>query len=95
LIDDIFRNNENKLTFVLINDFVIGSLFGAAVTNVSVIGLYATFVLAIGRFVRIFFDKISQRVIYEEMPNTDDLFDLCEGTKKKESTFFIIHNPFK
>ena len=61
------------------NDFVFGSLFGASISNISVIGLYATFVFAIGKFIRIFFDKISQRVIYEEMPNTDDLMDLCES----------------
>ena len=72
-------------------------MFGAAVTNVSVIGLYATFVLAIGRFVRIFFDKISQRVIYEEMPNTDDLFDLCEGKMNipKKIKNDIILSEFK
>ena len=34
---------------------------------------------AIGKFIRLFFDRISQRVIYEEMPNTDDLMDLCES----------------
>ena len=45
----------------------------------SIIGIYATLVYTVGKFVRIFFDKISQRVIYEEMPNPDDLFELCEG----------------
>jgi len=63
----------------LFNDFVFGSLFGASISNISVIGLYATFVFAIGKFIRLFFDRISQRVIYEEMPNTDDLMDLCES----------------
>jgi hypothetical protein len=45
----------------------------------SIIGLYATLVLAVGRFVRLFFDRLSQRVIYEEMPEPNDLFELCEG----------------
>jgi hypothetical protein len=45
----------------------------------SIIGIYATLVYTVGKFVRIFFDKISQRVIYEEMPNPNDLFELCEG----------------
>jgi hypothetical protein len=45
----------------------------------SIIGLYATLVLAVGRFVRIFFDRLSQRVIYEEMPEPNDIFELCEG----------------
>lgn len=61
-IDGLFKNSENSVTFVLINDFVFGSLFGASISNISVIGLYATFVFAIGKFIRIFFDKISQRV---------------------------------
>jgi len=60
---------------VLLNDFVFGSLFGASISNISVIGLYATFVFAIGKFIRLFFANISQRVIYEEMPKPD----LCES----------------
>lgn len=63
---------------VVMNDEVIGSLFGNAL-NLSVIGLYATIVIAIGRFIRLIFDRISQRVIYEEMPNTEQLFEICEG----------------
>ena len=43
------------------------------------VGLYTTMVLAIGGFLRMAFDKISQRIIYEEMPNPDKLFELCEG----------------
>ena len=44
-------------------------------------GLYATIVIAIGRFLRLAFDRISQRVIYEEMdPETvEQLFEICEG----------------
>ena len=64
---------------MLLNDFVFGSLFGASISNISVIGLYATFVFAIGKFIRLFFANISQRVIYEEMPKPDDLMDLCES----------------
>jgi len=45
----------------------------------SIIGIYATLVYTVGKFIRIFFDKISQRVIYEEMPEPNDLFELCEG----------------
>ena len=42
-------------------------------------GIYATLVWTVGKFIRIFFDKISQRVIYEEMPEPNELFELCEG----------------
>jgi hypothetical protein len=49
--------------------------------QLSVIGLYATIVFAIGRFLRLIFDRISQRVIYEEMEPevTEYLFEICEG----------------
>ena len=42
-------------------------------------GLYATIVVAIGRFLRLIFDRISQRVIYEEMNHIEQLFEICEG----------------
>lgn len=47
-----------NLVMVVMNDEVIGSLFGNAL-NLSVIGLYATIVIAIGRFIRLIFDRIS------------------------------------
>ena len=63
---------------LLFNEQVIGPFFGNAV-QLSVLGLYATIVIAIGRFIRIIFDKVSQRVMYEELPNTKQLFEICEG----------------
>lgn len=70
------------MSFVLINDDVISSFFGFNSDGgmpLSIIGIYATLVYTVGKFIRIFFDKISQRVIYEEMPEPNDLFELCEG----------------
>ena len=63
---------------LILNEEVIGAFFGNAL-QMSVVGLYATIVIAIGRFIRIVFDKISQRVMYEELPNTKQLFEICEG----------------
>jgi hypothetical protein len=48
-------------------------------TSFSVIGLYVTIVYAISAFIRLIFDRISQRVIYEEMPDPDKIFEICEG----------------
>ncbi len=70
------------MSFILINDDVISSFFGFNSDGgmpLSIIGIYATLVYTVGKFIRIFFDKISQRVIYEEMPEPNDLFELCEG----------------
>ena len=44
------------------------------------------------------FDKMSTRVIYEEMPNTQDIWDLCEsiyiarieGDLKKEQRLYDL-----
>ncbi len=68
------------MVLIVYNEQVIGSLFGTAL-QLSVVGLYATIVIAIGRFLRLVFDRISQRVIYEEMDpeTTEQLFEICEG----------------
>ena len=69
---------EQALVMLIYNEEVIGAFFGNAL-QMSVVGLYVTIVIAIGRFLRIVFDKISQRVIYEELPNVKQLFEICEG----------------
>ena len=69
---------DNDMILVVYNEEVIGSFFGNAF-QFSVVGLYATIVIAIGRFLRLIFDRISQRVIYEEMNDTEQLFEICEG----------------
>jgi hypothetical protein len=77
-----FFNKHDEVTFILINDDVISSFFGFNSDGsmpLSILGIYATLVYTVGKFVRIFFDKISQRVIYEEMPEPEALFELCEG----------------
>lgn len=63
---------------VVYNEEVIGSFFGNS-QNLSVVGLYATIVIAVGGFIRLIFDRTSQRVIYEEIPNPDKLYEICEG----------------
>ena len=69
---------EHKLDLLVYNEHAIGSAF-AQIMSFSVFGLYATIVLAIGRFIRMIFDRIAERVIYEEIPQTDYLSELCEG----------------
>ena len=65
-------NKIPSMVLVVYNEQVIGAFFGTAL-QLSVVGLYATIVIAIGRFLRLIFDRISQRVIYEEMdPETTE-----------------------
>lgn len=40
-------------------------------------GLYASVVLVIGKFVREFFSGISHSIMFEELPNVDRILKLC------------------
>lgn len=80
IVQNPFTDDKaSGIVLYVYNDDVVRNILGSAI-QLSVIGLYVTIVYTIGKFVRIFFDRISQRVIYEEMPNTDALFELCDGT---------------
>lgn len=57
-------SEDQSLVILLYNEKVIGTFLGNFV-QLSVIGLYATIVIAIGRFIRIIFDKAGQRLMYE------------------------------
>jgi hypothetical protein len=97
---------SGKVEFFILNELTFGSIIGAMSDNISIIGIYATFVLAVGRFIRLTYDKISMRVMYEEMPNVGELFDLCQsiwscstigiyiarvdGNLKKEEIFYEL-----
>jgi len=63
---------------VVYNDTVISSILSGTM-SLSVIGVYVTIVYAVGRFLRIIFDRYSQRILYEELPNTEKLIEICEG----------------
>jgi len=62
------------------------------------LGLYSAVVFTIATLVRMIFYKAIQRVIYEEMPNPDDLLELCnaiyiarmEGNLVKEERLYDL-----
>ncbi|CAD8103233.1 unnamed protein product [Paramecium sonneborni] len=78
-LKQIGASSQNRVEFFVLNELAFGSLIGALSTNMSIISIYATFVLTIGRFLRFAYDKISTRVMFEEMPETYELFDLCQS----------------
>ncbi len=47
--------------------------------NISVLGLYTALVLTVAQLVRMLFKDMSHRVIYEEMPKTNELSELCQS----------------
>jgi len=76
--EDDPANVKQDLVIVVFNENVLSSFFAGAM-SMSVIGIYVTIVYAVGNFLRIIFDRYSERVIYEELPNTEKLFEICEG----------------
>lgn len=49
----------------------------APLLSPSIMGLYASVVLVIGKFVREFFSGISHSIMFEELPNVDRILKLC------------------
>ncbi|XP_061486147.1 piezo-type mechanosensitive ion channel component 2-like [Rhineura floridana] len=43
----------------------------------GIVGLYMSFVLVIGKFIREFFNGISRSIMFEELPNVDRILKLC------------------
>lgn len=56
-----------------------GSSGSSGGESMTVVGIYVTVVLTIGRFLRMIFQDSSKRVIYEELDNTSKLTDICNG----------------
>jgi len=52
---------------------------GGGSSSWSVIGIYGAVVYTIGAFLRMVYKDASKRIIYEELPDTDLLMDLCNG----------------
>lgn len=47
------------------------------VLDSSIVGLYVSLVLVIGRLVRVFFSGSSYRILYDELPYVDHVLSLC------------------
>lgn len=61
---------------VFLTILIVGGLFLLAI-SFSIMGLYASVVLVIGKFVREFFSGISHSIMFEELPNVDRILKLC------------------
>jgi hypothetical protein len=53
-------------------------MFGDA-GSIGVVGLYVGIVYALGMSLRAVFDRYSEVVIYEELPDTEKLREIIEG----------------
>lgn len=72
-----YSEKDRRVTLLTLSEMAFSSILRSISDNLSVVGIYITVVLTVGRFLRLYFDRVSMRCIWEEMPRTDDLFDLC------------------
>ncbi|KAL4449174.1 hypothetical protein ABPG74_015556 [Tetrahymena malaccensis] len=77
--DKIVPNVDDRIAFITLSEKTFSSILRSMSDNLSVVGIYLTVVLTVGRFLRIYFNNVSMRCIWEEMPDTNDLFDLCQS----------------
>ncbi|KAM6458388.1 piezo-type mechanosensitive ion channel component 2-like [Liasis olivaceus] len=67
---------SKNMEIIICNDKVNPSSLGF-VTAYGIAGLYMSFVLVIGKFIREFFNGISRSIMFEELPNVDRILQLC------------------
>nr|XP_016788777.3 piezo-type mechanosensitive ion channel component 2 isoform X3 [Pan troglodytes] len=72
----IYNPNSQALELVVFNDKVSPPSLGF-LAGYGIMGLYASVVLVIGKFVREFFSGISHSIMFEELPNVDRILKLC------------------
>ncbi|KAH0617821.1 hypothetical protein JD844_016445 [Phrynosoma platyrhinos] len=72
----ILDKNKTRLELVVFSDKVSPPSLGF-LAGYGIMGLYASVVLVIGKFVREFFSGISHSIMFEELPNVDRILKLC------------------
>ncbi|XP_024120347.2 piezo-type mechanosensitive ion channel component 2 [Oryzias melastigma] len=76
IIRKISRKTEAGLEIYVFSDQVSPPSLGF-LAGYGIMGLYASVVLVIGKFVREFFSGISHNIMFEELPNVDRILKLC------------------
>ncbi|XP_045154278.1 piezo-type mechanosensitive ion channel component 2 [Echinops telfairi] len=72
----VFPQDTPALELIVFNDKVSPPSLGF-LAGYGIMGLYASVVLVIGKFVREFFSGISHSIMFEELPNVDRILKLC------------------
>ncbi|NXX12190.1 PIEZ2 protein, partial [Podargus strigoides] len=71
-----YKTSEESLELLIFSDKVSPPSLGF-LAGYGIMGLYASVVLVIGKFVREFFSGISHSIMFEELPNVDRILKLC------------------
>ncbi|XP_060599283.1 piezo-type mechanosensitive ion channel component 2-like isoform X3 [Ruditapes philippinarum] len=69
-------HKDNKLTFITFNERVAPAGI-SAITGYGIIGLYVTFILLIGRMLRLSTTGMAATISFRELPNVDNIMRLC------------------
>ncbi|NWV08173.1 PIEZ2 protein, partial [Ptilonorhynchus violaceus] len=70
------KTDQESLELYIFSDKVSPPSLGF-LAGYGIMGLYASVVLVIGKFVREFFSGISHSIMFEELPNVDRILKLC------------------
>ncbi|KMS97035.1 hypothetical protein BVRB_7g179380 isoform B [Beta vulgaris subsp. vulgaris] len=65
-------------TTIVVSEETPQGLLGDTLSKFSIWGLYITFVLAVGRFIRLQCSDLRMRIPYENLPSCDRLIAICE-----------------
>jgi hypothetical protein len=72
-------NGKNPdVMIILYNNRVMNEIFGA-IASLSVVGIYVGVIFVVGNFIRLVFDRYSEKSIYEDLPETEKLREIIEG----------------
>ncbi|XP_027349564.1 piezo-type mechanosensitive ion channel homolog [Abrus precatorius] len=63
---------------IIVSEETPQGIIGETLSKFSIWGLYITFVLAVGRFIRLQCSDLRMRVPYENLPSCDRLMAICE-----------------
>ncbi|NXC27205.1 PIEZ2 protein, partial [Campylorhamphus procurvoides] len=75
-LEKTFKTSGESLELIIFSDKVSPPSLGF-LAGYGIMGLYASVVLVIGKFVREFFSGISHSIMFEELPNVDRILKLC------------------
>ncbi|GFZ13684.1 hypothetical protein Acr_23g0020690 [Actinidia rufa] len=65
-------------TAIIVSEETPQGLLGETLSKFSIWGLYITFVLAVGRFIRLQCSDLRMRIPFENLPSCDRLIAICE-----------------
>ncbi|GBG87247.1 hypothetical protein CBR_g45306 [Chara braunii] len=70
--------NASGPVAVVVSDKVPGYFIGETISKMGITGLYVTFVMSVGRFLRLICSDLRMRIPYENFPSCDRLLAICE-----------------